>query len=299
MHQAQIHAESVLFVCPALSFVKSPLRFPSYRPSGRSFCILVPDTPGPEFVGNSRERARRSPARGFQRLQAPLGAAPKPAAPLGVSHGEAGKPTAPTGLLHGEARKPTAPPGLLHGEAGKPTARLEFATAKRESRRADRTSSRRSAKADNGGRLCSGGAFPAARPAGTARFLITREKASFYETATFGRRKVFFCSPFCGLLFCPTRAKLALPAGEKPAAPKPRPPRGGPAQRPRPAPGFCAASANARPGDPAPVRLLEKALWVPPTTEPFRPAPSGKPERKKERRNPGWNAHRRFDHSSA
>ena len=164
-------------------------------------------------------------------------------------------------------------------------------TSSRRSAKADRaarTSSRRSAKADNGGRLCPGGGdFPAARPAGTARFLITRGKASFYETATFGRRKVFFCSPFCGLLFCPTRAKLALPAGEKPAAPKPRPPRGGPAQRPRPAPGFCAASANARPGDPAPVRLLEKALWVPPTTEPFCPAPSGKPERKKERRNPG------------
>ena len=163
-------------------------------------------------------------------------------------------------------------------------------TSSRRSAKADcaaRTSSRRSAKADNGGRLCPGGAFSAARPAGTTRFLITRGKASFYETATFGRRKVFFCSPFCGLLFCPARAKLALPAGEKPAAPKPRPPRGGPAQRPRPAPGFCAASANARPGDPAPVRLLEKALWVPPTTEPFRSAPSGKPERKKERRNPG------------
>ena len=151
--------------------------------------------------------------------------------------------------------------------------RPDFFTAKRESRQ------RRSP--------LPGRAFSAARPAGTARFLITRGKASFYETATFGRRKVFFCSPFCGLLFCPTRAKLALPAGEKPAAPKPRPPRGGPAQRPRPAPGFRAASANARPGDPAPVRLLEKALWVPPTTEPFRPAPSGKPERKKERRNPG------------
>ena len=97
-------------------------------------------------------------------------------------------------------------------------------TSSRRSAKADRaarTSSRRSAKADNGGRLCPGGAFSAARPAGTARFLITRGKASFYETATFGRRKVFFCSPFCGLLFCPTRAKLALPAGEKPAAPKP------------------------------------------------------------------------------
>ncbi len=170
-----------------------------------------------------------------------------------------------------------------------------------QSRPVRQTSSRRSAKADCAVGLCPGEAqkpttavvFPRPRllavPAAgkTARFLITRGKASFYETATFGRRKVFFCSPFCGLLFCPTRAKLALPAGEKPAAPKPRPPRGGPAQRPRPAPGFCAASANARPGDPAPVCLLEKALWVPPTTEPFRPAPSGKPERKKERRNPG------------
>ena len=221
-------------------FCEITASLPSCRPSGRSFCILVPDTPGPEFVGNSRERARRSPARGFQRLRAPLGAARKPTTPLGVSHGE--------------ARKPTAPPGLLHGEVRKPTTAVAFARPK---------------------------AFPAARPAGTARFLITREKASFYETATFGRRKVFFCSPFCGLLFCPTRAKLALPAGEKPAAPKPRPPRGGPAQRPRPAPGFCAASANARPGDPAPVRLLEKALWAPPTTEPFRPAPSGKPERER------------------
>ena len=113
--------------------------------------------------------------------------------------------------------------------------RPDFFTAKCESRpprrtsswrsgkadHAARTFSRRSGKADNGGRLCPGGAFSAARPAGTARFLITREKASFYETATFGRRKVFFCSPFCGLLFCPARAKLALPAGEKPAARNP------------------------------------------------------------------------------
>ena len=215
MHQAQIHAESVLFVCPALSFVKSPLRFPSYRPSGRSFCILVPDTPGPEFVGNSRERARRSPARGFHRFGPPLVAAPKPAAPLGVSHGEAGKPTAPPGLLHGEARKPTAPPGLLHGEAGKPTTPPGVSHGE-------------AGKPTTAVAFARPGAFSAARPAGTARFLITRGKASFYETATFGRRKVFFCSPFCGLLFCRTRAKLALPAGEKPAAPKPRPPRGGP-----------------------------------------------------------------------
>lgn len=171
--------------------------------------------------------------------------------------------------------------GPLGGRPKADHAAGSFARRSAKADRAARTSSRRSAKADNDGRLCPGGAFSAARPAGTACFLITREKASFYETATFGRRKVFFCSPFCGLLFCPARAKLALPAGGKARRPKPRPPRGGPAQRPRPAPGFCAASANARPGDLAPVRLLEKALWAPPTTEPFRPAPSGKPERER------------------
>ena len=115
-------------------FCEITASLPSCRPSGRSFCILVPDTPGPEFVGNSRERARRSPARGFHRFGPPLGAAPKPAAPLGVSHGEVRKPTAPPGLLHGEARKSTTPPGLLHGEARKPTRRPDFFTAKRESR---------------------------------------------------------------------------------------------------------------------------------------------------------------------
>ena len=146
--------------------------------------------PGPGFVGLLRERARRSPARGFQRLQAPLGAARKPTTPLGVSH----------------------------GEARKPTRAQDFFTAKRKSRP-------RRPPLPGPGLLA---ARPAPAAAKTVRFLIPREKASFYETATFGRRKVFFCSPFCGLLFCPTRAKLALPAGEKPAAPKPRPPRGGP-----------------------------------------------------------------------
>ena len=238
--------------------------------------VLRLDTPGPGFVGLLRERARRSPARGSQRLQPPLGAARKPTTPLGVSHGEARKPTAPPGVFHGEVAKPTAPPDFFTAKRKSRLPCPEFATAKRESRQ------RRSP--------LPGRAFSAARPAGTARFLITRGKASFYETATFGRRKVFFCSPFCGLLFCPTRAKLALPAGEKPAAPKPRPPRGGPAQRPRPAPGFCAASANARPGDPAPVRLLEKALWAPPTTEPFRKAPSGKPERERQTKGGRLNA---------
>ncbi len=103
----------------------------------------------------------------------------------------------------------------------------EFRTAKRESRPGRRTFLRRSAKADPGGRLCPGPGFLAARPAPaaakTVRFLIPRGKASFYETATFRRRKVLFSSPFCGLLFCPGRAKLTVPAGKSPP-PEPRPP---------------------------------------------------------------------------
>ena len=162
-------------------------------------------------------------------------------------------------------------------------------TSSRRSAKADcaaRTSSRRSAKADNGGRLCPGGAFSAARPAGTARFLITRGKASFYETATFGRRKVFFCSPFCGLLFCPTRAKLALPAGEKPAAPKPRPPRGGPpndrdrlpvfappARTPAPATPPQSACSRRRSGRPQRPNLFGRRLPE---------SPKGKGKRKEE-----------------
>ena len=234
------------------------------------------DTPGPGFVGLLHARARRSPARGFQRLRAPLGAARKPTTPLGVSHGEAGKPTAPPGLLHGEARKPTAPPGLLHGEAGKPTTPPGVSHGE-------------AGKPTTAVAFARPGAFSAARPAGTARFLITRGKASFYETATFGRRKVFFCSPFCGLLFCRTRAKLALPAGEKPAAPKPRPPRGGPPNDRDRLP-VLRRQREHPPRRPAPVRLLEKALWVPPTTEPFRPAPSGKPEKERKMKGGSPNA---------
>ena len=213
--------------------------------------------PGPGFVGLLRERARRSPARGFQRLQAPLGGRSKADHAAGSFARQSAKADHVTRTSSRRSAKADCPARSSPRRSAK--ADCPARTSSRRSAKADRasrtssrrsakadhaarsfarrsakadcaagTSSRQSAKADHGGRLCPGGAFPAARPAGTARFLITRGKASFYETATFGRRKVFFCSPFCGLLFCPARAKLALPAGEKPAAPKPRPPRGGP-----------------------------------------------------------------------
>ena len=186
MHKAQIRTESVLFVCPALSFVKSPLHFHHAALQGGHFVFWFRIPPGLNLS--------EIHARGRGGLQP------------GASR---------------DCRPPWGPP------ESRPR-RWEFRTAKCESR--PRHSDFFTAKRESRQRRSPlpGRAFSAARPAGTARFLITRGKASFYETATFGRRKVFFCSPFCGLLFCPARAKLALPAGEKPAAPKPRPPRGGP-----------------------------------------------------------------------
>ena len=184
----------------------------------------------------------------------------KPIAPPGLLHGEVRKPTVPPGLLHGEVRKPTAPPGLLHGKARKPTTAVAFARP--------------------------GGFF--GRAAGRNGALpYNARKSQFLRNGDVWATESLFLFAVLWLAFLPDQSETGVAGGGKARRPEtPAAPRR-PAQRPRPAPGFCAASANARPGDPAPVRLLEKALWVPPTTEPFRPAPSGKPERKKERRKPG------------
>ena len=176
-------------------------------------------------------------------------------------------------------------------------------TSSRRSAKADcatRTSPRRSAKADRAARLLHGEArkpttavaFARAgffgRAAGRNGALpYNARKSQFLRNGDVWATESLFLFAVLWLAFLPDQSETGVAGGGKARRPEtPAAPRR-PAQRPRPAPGFCAASANARPGDPAPVRLLEKALWVPPTTEPFRPAPSGKPERKKERRNPG------------
>ena len=150
--------------------------------------------------------------------------------------------------------------------------RPEFATAKRESRQ-------RRSPLPGRGFFCRAAGRNGALP-------YNARKSQFLRNGDVWATESLFLFAVLWLAFWPRASETDGAGGEKPAARTPAAPRR-PAQRPRPAPGFCAASANARPGDPAPVRLLEKALWVPPTTEPFRPAPSGKPERKKERRNPG------------
>ena len=163
-------------------------------------------------------------------------------------------------------------------------------TSPRRSAKADcaaGTSSRRSAKADNGGRLCPARGFFGRAAGRNGALPYNARKSQFLRNGDVWATESLFLFAVLWLAFLPGQSETGVAGGGKARRPEtPAAPRR-PAQRPRPAPGFCAASANARPGDPAPVRLLEKALWVPPTTEPFRPAPSGKPERKKERRNPG------------
>ena len=151
--------------------------------------------------------------------------------------------------------------------------RPEFATAKRESRQ-------RRSPLPGRGFFCRAAGRNGALP-------YNARKSQFLRNGDVWATESLFLFAVLWLAFLPDQSETGVAGGGKARRPEtPAAPRR-PAQRPRPAPGFCAASANARPGDPAPVRLLEKALWVPPTTEPFRPAPSGKPERKKERRNPG------------
>ena len=163
-------------------------------------------------------------------------------------------------------------------------------TSSRRSAKADRPARslpRRSAKADNGGRLCPARGFFGRADGRNGALPYNARKSQFLRNGDVWATESLFLFAVLWLAFLPDQSETGVAGGGKARRPEtPAAPRR-PAQRPRPAPGFCAASANARPGDPAPVRLLEKALWVPPTTEPFRPAPSGKPERKKERRNPG------------
>ena len=173
---------------------------------------------------------------------------------------------------------------------GRPKADWAARTSSRRSSKADRparTSSRRSAKADNDGRLCPARGFSGRAAGRNGALPYNARKSQFLRNGDVWATESLFLFAVLWLAFLPGQSETGVAGGGKARRPEtPAAPRR-PAQRPRPAPGFCAASANARPGDPAPVRLLEKALWVPPTTEPFRPAPSGKPERKKERRNPG------------
>ena len=273
MHQAQIHAESVLFVCPALSFVKSPLHFHHAALQGGHFVFWFRIPPGLN-LSEIHARGRGGLQPGASRdCRPPWG--PPESRPRRWEFRTAkceSRPRRPDFFTAKRESRPRRPEFFTAKWQSRPR-RPDFFTAKRESRQ------RRSPLPGRGffGRAAGrNGALP-----------YNARKSQFLRNGDVWATESLFLFAVLWLAFLPDQSETGVAGGGKARRPEtPAAPRR-PAQRPRPAPGFCAASANARPGDPAPVRLLEKALWVPPTTEPFRPAPSGKPERKKERRNPG------------
>ena len=184
----------------------------------------------------------------------------KPSTPLGLLRGEARKPTTPPGLLRGEAAKPTAPPGLLRGEARKPTTAVAFARAGGFSGRA-------------AGR---NGALP-----------YNARKSQFLRNGDVWATESLFLFAVLWLAFLPDQSETGVAGGGKARRPEtPAAPR-----RPRPTTAtgsrFLRRQRERPPRRPRPSPPAREGSLGAPTTEPFRPAPSGKPERKKERRNPG------------
>ena len=265
------------------------------------FLFVSADTPGPEFRGNLRESGRRSPSQGTQRSDRPLGPdfalAKRESRPFRPDFAPAKCESRPFHPDFSTAKRQSRPfrPEFRAAKRQSRPFHPDFSTAKRQSRpfHPDFCAAKRESRPFHPALGGAAGVFGAK----TARFLITREGSKFYETATKGDFFVATSSPLVNLLFCQGRAKLGLRRGKTPPR-NPAAPRGLPNDRDRP-PAVRKPARAPKPGDPAPACLLEKALWVPPTTDPFRWAPGGKPEKgkRKGRRNPRWHDHPRFAHA--
>ena len=136
---------------------------------------------------------------------------------------------------------------------GRPKADHAAGSFARRSAKADcaaRTSSRRSAKADNGGRLCPAWGFFGRATGRNGALPYNARKSQFLRNGDVWATESLFLFAVLWLAFLPDQSETGVAGGGKARRPEtPAAPRR-PAQRPRPAPGFCAASANTRPGDP-------------------------------------------------
>lgn len=150
-----------------------------------------------------------------------------------------------------------SPPRVAHFFTAKRESRPrrpEFATAKRESRRAARTSSRRSAKADNGGRLCPAQGFSGRAAGRNGALPYNARKSQFLRNGDVWATESLFLFAVLWLAFLPDQSETGVAGGgkarrpETPAAPRrPRPTtatgsrflrrqRKRPPRRPRPSP---------------------------------------------------------------
>ena len=126
-------------------------------------------------------------------------------------------------------------------------------TSPRRSGKADnaaRSFARRSGKADNGGRLCPAWGFFGRATGRNGALPYNARKSQFLRNGDVWATESLFLFAVLWLAFLPDQSETGVAGGGKARRPEtPAAPRR-PAQRPRPAPGFCAASANTRPGDP-------------------------------------------------
>ena len=165
MHQAQIHAESVLFVCPALSFVKSPLHFHHAALQGGHFVFWFRIPPGLN-LSEIHARGRGGLQPGTSRDSIPPWGRPKAGRAARTSSRRSSKADWATRTSSRRSAKADRPARTSSRRSAK--ADCATRTSPRRSAKADcpaRSLPRRSAKVDNGGRLCPGGLFrPRGRP---------------------------------------------------------------------------------------------------------------------------------------
>ena len=148
MHQAQIHAESVLFVCPALSFVKSPLHFHHAALQGGHFVFWFRIPPGLN-LSEIHARGRGGLQPGASRdCRPPWG--PPQSRPRRWEFRTAkreSRPRRPDFFTAKRESRPRCPYFSTAKRESRPR-RPDFFTAKRESRPHAWSLPRRSAKAD-------------------------------------------------------------------------------------------------------------------------------------------------------
>ena len=240
MHQAQIHAESVLFVCPALSFVKSPLHFHHAALQGGHFVFWFRIPPGLN-LSEIHARGRGGLQPGASRDSIPPWGRPKADWAARTSSRRSSK-----------ADRPARTSSRRSGKAD-----CAARTSPRRSAKADcaaGTSSRRSAKADNGGRLCPARGFFGRAAGRNGALPYNARKSQFLRNGDVWATESLFLFAVLWLAFLPDQSETGVAGGgkarrpETPAAPRrPRPTtatgsrflrrqRKRPPRRPRPSP---------------------------------------------------------------
>ena len=240
MHQAQIHAESVLFVCPALSFVKSPLHFHHAALQGGHFVFWFRIPPGLN-LSEIHARGRGGLQPGASRDSIPPWGRPKADWAARTSSRRSSK-----------ADRPARTSSRRSGKAD-----CAARTSPRRSAKADcaaGTSSRRSAKADNGGRLCPARGFFGRAAGRNGALPYNARKSQFLRNGDVWATESLFLFAVLWLAFLPDQSETGVAGGgkarrpETPAAPRrPRPTtatgsrflrrqRERPPRRPRPSP---------------------------------------------------------------